>query len=303
MYKEQLQQWLESQGKSYTISGNEIKCQCLNPEHNDNNPSFSINHVSGGAFCFSCGFASHANRILGIKQDADSIRLAKYLSLNKLWEDQASSKEPPTDVYLPPIDFMIEEDVRSIPKEILIELGVYYCSIGRYKGRLIFPIKDTRGNILGFDARIYQHPARPNVVPDDSVVNAKYLRPSTMKTVNVLFPLNYLYNHRKELDLTTIVLTEGLMDALSYIAFGVPAVCNFGLSAPSADKVGLLLSLGAQSIANGFDGDAAGIAGWQKIKDEWRKYIPIERSPELTTRIRESGCKDANEYLEQMRRI
>jgi hypothetical protein len=297
MFKEQLEVWMKDHDKPYSISGNELKTKCLNPEHTDRNPSFSINVVTGSCYCFSCGFRSHANRILDLKQDDETIRLSKYLQLNRLWDDQEDSDEPPIDITLPPVDFLITESIRGIPKEILMELGVYYCSHGRYKGRLILPVRDTRGNLLGFDARIYEHPDRPDVVAE--VPQAKYLRPSAFKTINVLYPLDYLYNH-KELDLTNVAITEGVFDALSYLALGIPAVCNFGLSAPTATKAGYLLSLGVEAVSSAMDHDAAGIEGWQKIKEVWRSFIPLAKPLELTKQIWASG-KDANKYLEELK--
>jgi len=305
VYKEQIITHLNKLGQSYEISGKEIKCLCLNQEHNDHNPSFSINYVTGLYYCFSCGFKGNITKLLGIVQDEDTIRLSKYLSLDRLWEGQVTPTEPPPPIVMPPIDFMVEESIRGIPRELVMELGIYYCTIGRYAGRLILPIKDKYGNILGFDARIYEHPARPEAIPQ--VPNAKYLRPSGMATADCLYPLDYLWNHRNDLDLSVVVLTEGVFDAISYIALGVPAVCNFGLGAPSAMKAGHLLSLGVQSIANGFDNDGANgpaIKAWQGtdtrqgIKEVWRQYLPIARSPQAVKDVKLKGFKDANDYLQ-----
>jgi hypothetical protein len=301
MYKDQLLVWLKDQGLDYTISGNEIKFKCPSGSHEDHNPSFSANTITGACFCFSCSYSTHLGKLLDIKRDADSVRLSKYLALDRMWEGQVTPTEPPPPIVMPPIDFMVEESIRGLPRGLVIELGIYYCTIGRYAGRLILPIKDKYGNILGFDARIYEHPARPEAIPQ--VPNAKYLRPSGMSTADCLYPLDYLWNHRNDLDLSVVVLTEGVFDAISYIALGVPAVCNFGLGAPSADKAGHLLSLGVQSIANGWDSDAPAVRAWQGtetkqgVKEVWRQYMPLAHQHPLTKKIKEKGYKDANDYL------
>lgn len=308
MFREQLEAWLKAQGRSYSISGKEIKTKCLNPEHHDNNPSFSINYVTGLAYCFSCSYKSHANIILGVKPDEDQLRISKYLELNRMWEQDVSEDEPPASIELPPVDFYIEEELRGIPKEVLSELGIYYCSVGRYSGRLIFPVRDTRGNLLGFDARIYEHPLRPKVKPQEYFKNAKYLRPSAFKTADNVYPLDYLWNHRNDLDLSSIVITEGIFDAISYIALGIPSVCQFGLGAPSVEKAAQLMSLGTQGIINGLDGDTPSIKAWQGdpekgksgLKDIWRKWFTIEKPNSMVLAVRASGMKDANDYIQNL---
>lgn len=298
MFKEQLIVWTTSNNLKYSISGNEFKTTCQSGTHVDRNPSFSINMITGLYNCWSCGFKGHVNYLLGLKPDEDSIRISRYLTLNRMWEDQESSEEPHIPIELPPIDFMITEGIRGIPKEILMGTGVYYCSIGRYSGRLIFPVRDTRGNLLGFDARIYEHPSRPLVIPSDYFKNAKYLRPSSMKTADLLYPLNYLWEHRDTLDLSSIVLVEGIFDALSYIALGTAAVCNFGLNRATAEKAGQLMSLGTQEICLGFDADTAGIKATPEVKESWRPYLSIGRISSLTQAIYNSKEKDANDYLQ-----
>jgi len=294
VFKEQLIVLLGSLKQPYQIKGNEIVTTCLNPEHEDHSPSYSINWVTGASYCFSCGFSHPVSKLLGLQPDDDMMRMSKYLGLNRQWEEEIEEELP--EIILPPIDFMVTESIRGIPTEILMELGVYYCTHGRYKGRLILPVRDSYGNLLGFDARIYEHKDRPGVVPN--IPDAKYLRPVAMKTANVLYPLDYLQHH-PELNSDSITLTEGIFDALSYIALGEPAVCNFGLGSPTPSKVSHLIGLGYTAVNSGMDYDQKGIAGWQRIKEEWREYLQITPPTELTKRIWASA-KDANTYLEEM---
>lgn len=297
MYRDALVQWATTNNRKYTIVGKEFKTNCIFGTHEDRNPSFSINIITGKAYCFSCSTGTHADRILGVQQDEESLRISKYMQLDKMWEPV---EEQEFTIVLPPVAHEVTESIRGISKELLQELGVYQCNHGRYKDRLVFPIRDTDGELLGFDARI--HGDTPNV-PE-----AKYLRPSGMKTVDVLYPLDYLWNHREDLDLSTVVLTEGILDAISLIQLGVPAVCNFGLGAPSPLKAGRLLSLGAMELINGLDFDAPAIKAWQGdpetgkigLKETWRQYVTIGRPLPVLKSIYKSGCKDANEYLQQL---
>ena len=40
----------------YYAKGKDYLVQCLNPEHDDNNPSMRIDQITGIFNCFSCGF-------------------------------------------------------------------------------------------------------------------------------------------------------------------------------------------------------------------------------------------------------
>jgi hypothetical protein len=42
-----------------------ITSECLNPAHNDKNPSFAINTTTGGGKCFSCKFPVNVEFWLG----------------------------------------------------------------------------------------------------------------------------------------------------------------------------------------------------------------------------------------------
>lgn len=100
MYKERLITFLEQRNQKFTISGKEIKTKCLNPKHIDSNPSFSINYANGLAYCFSCGYKTHADRILGVQQDEESLRISKYMQLDKMWEPV---EEHEFTIVLPPV--------------------------------------------------------------------------------------------------------------------------------------------------------------------------------------------------------
>lgn len=250
-----------------------------------------MNYITGQTYCFSCGFKDPIPKILGIQQDEDSERLRKYLALSRQWEEDDIPQE--YEITLPPVDFYIDESIRGIPRELLKELGVYYCSHGRYKGRLVFPIRDAYGDLLGFDARIYTVDA---LIPD-----AKYLRPTSMRTKDCLYPLDYMYKNSSILDLSKIVLVEGIFDALSYIQMGIPALANFGLSSPSPEKIGRLISLGCDELCLGLDNDKAGISSTAVLKEAWSTHIKIGKIHPVTTQIYASGHKDANEFLQNLK--
>ena len=68
---------LQSKNVSYTPSGKDYLTKCFNPEHNDSNPSFRIDKVTGIAHCFSCGFKTNIFKFYGILTNNTSIKIAK----------------------------------------------------------------------------------------------------------------------------------------------------------------------------------------------------------------------------------
>lgn len=279
---------LDSIGQKYTISNNEIKTLCLNPNHKDTHPSYYINVNTGVSHCFSCGFKPHPAYLLG--EDEDTIEEMLYQSkYNRLLDslNEVDTVKIQRDFWLPPNKYYIDRDWRNVSKLTLRKLGVYYTDTGRYSGRLVFPIYD--GNTLvGYDARI----VKPSAVPDEWK-NTKWLRPAGMDAASIVYPLNLLEEFA---DLSHIVIVEGMLDAISYIELGVPAIPSFGLSPPTKDRITKLISMGVTTVTLGFDNDEKGFEGAQKVFTYYKDWFNI-KPHWLTSKIRKSGVKDANDYL------
>lgn len=117
-----------------------------------------------------------------------------------------------------------------------------------FKNRIMFPIEDYRGNIIGFSGRIY-----------NSESNAKYMNSHE----NVLFKKsNILYNYYHALNdiklNDKIVIFEGFMDVIAaYRANINNSVCTMGTSL-TEDQVRLISGL-TKNIILCYDGDDPGI--------------------------------------------
>lgn len=279
---------LESLGNEYTIIGNEIKTTCLNPEHNDNNPSYFINTDSLVSHCFSCGYSPHPKVLFDMDdEDVDElIRRAKYANLSKQFH-----KEDTEEIIfkLPPKAYDIDRDWRGISIDLLRKLGVYYCDTGRYAGRLIFPIYENE-TLLGWDARI----VNMNIVPEE-LKDVKWLRPKGMLASAIVYPYNYLKNLPSD-KRSHVILTEGVADALSYLEIGIAATPTFGVAPPDMKRIETLLSLGVDKISIGYDNDEAGSKARIKVYPYYIKWFKIAWS-HILSKIAKSGAKDANEAL------
>ena len=60
---------LEDKNIKYTARGRDYIIRCLNPEHEDRNPSLRVDKISGLFHCFSCGYAGDLFKHFNINKE------------------------------------------------------------------------------------------------------------------------------------------------------------------------------------------------------------------------------------------
>ena len=152
----------------------------------------------------------------------------------------------------------------------------------RFRDRLMFPIIDVRGNVIGFGGRIMN---------DKDKSAAKYLNsPETLifnKRKN-LFALNLA----KKSKLGYLILVEGYMDAIALHQFGFDcAVASLG-TALTEDGANLLARYTEQVVLI-YDGDEAG-------QNATKRAIPILEKAGLQVKVLQMrDAKDPDEFLKK----
>ena len=147
----------------------------------------------------------------------------------------------------------------------------------RFRNRVMFPIIDVRGEVIGFGGRVM----------DDST--PKYLNspdtPVYNKSRNV-----FALNIAKKSKAGRVILTEGYMDTISLHQAGFDsAVASLGTSLTSEHAQ--LLSRYFPEAIIAYDGDGAGIAAAQRA-------IPLLEKAGLKVRVlRVTGAKDPDEFI------
>ena len=147
----------------------------------------------------------------------------------------------------------------------------------RFRNRLMFPIIDIRGNVIGFGGRVL----------DDS--KPKYLNsPETVifnKRKN-LFAMNVAKKSKED----CIILTEGYMDAIALHQYGFDcAVASLGTAL--TEEHANMLAKYTQKVILTYDGDEAG-------QNATRRAIPMLEKTGLTVKVlRMQGAKDPDEFL------
>ena len=151
----------------------------------------------------------------------------------------------------------------------------------RFRDRLMFPIIDVRGNVIGFGGRIMKK--------DDNA--AKYLNsPETLifnKRKN-LFALNLA----KKTKLPYMILVEGYMDAIALHQYGFDcAVASLGTAL--TEDGATLLSRYTEQVVLIYDGDEAG-------QRATRRAIPILEKAGLQVKVLQMrDAKDPDEFLKK----
>lgn len=151
----------------------------------------------------------------------------------------------------------------------------------RFRGRLMFPIIDVRGNVIGFGGRIIKN--------DEDT--AKYLNsPETLifnKRKN-LFGLNLA----KKTKMPYFILVEGNIDVVALHQYGFDnAVASLGTSL--TEDQAALLSRYTEQVVLIYDGDAAGQRATQRA-------IPILEKAGIDVKVMQlKDAKDPDEYLKK----
>lgn len=151
--------------------------------------------------------------------------------------------------------------------------------LDRFRDRLMFPIIDVRGNVIGFGGRI--------IKKDDNA--AKYLNsPETLifnKRKN-LFGLNLAKKSKQGF----LILVEGNIDVVALHQFGFDnAIASLGTSL--TEEQAALMTRYADQIVLIYDGDKAG-------QNATQRAIPILEKAGLQVKVLQiEGAKDPDEFL------
>lgn len=153
--------------------------------------------------------------------------------------------------------------------------GVY----DRFRNRLMFPIIDVQGSVIGFGGRVM----------DDS--KPKYLNSPESLIFNKrknLFALNIARKSQQK----RLILTEGYMDAIALHQYGFDcAVASLGTSL--TEEHAQILAKYTDEVVLTYDGDEAG-------QNAAKRAIPMLEKAGLRVRVlRMQDAKDPDEYLKK----
>lgn len=151
--------------------------------------------------------------------------------------------------------------------------------IDRYRNRLMFPICDARGKVIGFGGRVLDD-SKPKYI--NSPENIVYSKGRNLYGLNVA----------KKGDMQQILIVEGYMDVISLHQRGITNVVA-SLGTALTQQQGWLLRKNAEKIILSFDADEAGLTA--KIR-----ALDLLQNMGCDIRILQmEGAKDPDEYVIQ----
>ncbi|GAE89097.1 DNA primase [Acetivibrio straminisolvens] len=142
--------------------------------------------------------------------------------------------------------------------EILLDSGLVLKGksggcYDRFRGRIIFPIFDLRGNVIGFGGRVLGNSSPKYMNSPETLVYNKRRN---------LYALNFAKNSGEK----RIIVVEGYMDVISLFQFGIiNTVASLGTAL--TESQGRLLKKYAEEIIISYDADTAGMAATMRGLD------------------------------------
>lgn len=240
---------LREKGLTFTVSGQDYLIKCLNPEHEDSNPSLRVDKQDGKFHCLACGFRGNIFKYYGVLTNHTSIRIAKLKEKLKQLKISANGLDLP-EGHTPYL-----QEFRGISKKTLARFGAFYTHmVSELEDRIVFPITDISGKVVVFVARHTLSAGNPRYVNYPPGVRIP------------VFPIivEDRSNH--------IVLVEGIFDFLNVYDKGLKnAVCTFGTNTLQSDTKAKLQPFKTQGVTHVFilyDGDNAGREAANKIKPQ-----------------------------------
>jgi DNA primase len=232
---------------AFTVSGRDYLIKCLNPDHEDSNPSFRVDKVNGVAHCFSCGFKTNLFKYYGVFTNPIPIKIAALKEKLQLLLTGNNGLELPIG-HTPYI-----KSFRSISPKTLKYFGAFYTNqVEKLQDRIVFPIKDITSKIVVFVGRHTLSNGNPRYINYPSGVK--------MPVFPTHLPSGY----------ESMVLVEGIFDMLNLYDKGLEnVVCTFGTNTLQNDIGTKLLPFKAQGITHIyilFDGDDAGAQAAKTLK-------------------------------------
>ena len=282
---------LDALGIGYRTHGPELWAPCPHPEHKETRASWSIywqaaSPGNGGHHCFGCGFGGDALDLAAACLGGTSRAHARqWVTDHGLWLVGAvplavelvvrpSARQRltlplgllggPLGQWVTPVRRYMQG--RGITATQVMRWRILYATDGSMAGRIVFPLRDERGEWLSFHARSYA----------DQEKRYKNASAADGFDPGAVFGLEHwpAVAARKA---ETVVLTEGTIDALACERAGANHICAVGGSQLHARQLLKLARWGRIVCAT--DGDAAGEKLANAVRGQLARTCTVVRAP------------------------
>jgi len=249
----------------FKVSPADFIVRCLNPEHDDTNPSMRIDKITGVYNCFSCGFKGNIFKHFDKPSNRMDIKRERVKQRIDLKRSETVGLQMPIEI----MPYVGNE--RNIKPDTYRQFEAFLSINAPFKERIVFPIRDITGKIVAFNGRLKMN----SHIKDQP----KYI----FHPPKVQLPL-YPYNATPIKG--RVILVEGIYDVVNLHDKGLTnAMCCFGVNNVTVDKLQLLKMKGVDQIDIFYDPDEAGQVAAEKVMEmcekEGMKHYNIRIPPEL----------------------
>jgi len=254
----------------FKVSGRDYLVKCLNPDHDDKNPSMRIDNITGIFNCFSCGFKGNIFKLFGAPSNYLDIKRQK---LTDAIEEKRSSS---VGLNYPKGYTPYVGNWRNIKPETYKHFSAFLHHETQFVGRVVFPIRDITGKVVAFNGRhmTLSEKLKYMIYPPQATLP---LYPASVKPMK-----------------GRVILVEGIFDMINLFDKGLTnAICCFGTNNVDTDKLSILKMQDIMGVDIVFDGDEAG----QKAADNVR--VLAERIGLLTRNVNLGQNIDPGSLVEQ----
>jgi DNA primase len=261
---------LQEKRIDYKVSGRDFVVKCLNPDHEDSNPSMRIDNITGIFNCFSCGFKGNLFTHFGAAANFLEIKRQK---LKTSIEEKRSAS---VGFEFPKGFQPYKGNWRGIQPETYKHFDAFMHHDSQFNGRIVFPIRDITGKVVAFNGRHMTMTEIPKylIYPPQAKLP---LYPSNIKAIK-----------------GRVILVEGIFDMVNLWDKGLTnAVCCFGTKNIDIEKLSILKMQNISGVDIMFDGDNAGQEAAEDLKIMAEKVGLVPRNVNLGSNIDPGGLAQA----------
>jgi DNA primase len=260
---------LQEQRLEFKVSGRDYLVKCLNPDHEDSNPSMRVDNITGIFNCFACGFRGNVFKHFGAAANFLEIKRQKLKSSIDEKRSASIGFEFPKG-FAPYVG-----NWRGIRPETYKHFEAFMHHESQYNGRVVFPVRDITGKVVAFNGRHMTMTEIPKylIYPPQAKLP---LYPSTVHPIK-----------------GRVILVEGIFDMINLYDKGLSnAICCFGTRNIDADKLAILKMQNVEGVDIMFDGDDAGQTAAEEIKGLAERVGLTSRNINLGNNIDPGGLPE-----------
>ena len=234
---------LQERKIDFKPSGRDYLVKCLNPEHEDKNPSMRIDNITGIYNCFSCGFKGSIFKLFGAP--ANFLDIKRQRLLDAIEEKRSSSVGLPFPKGYTPY----KGNWRDIKPKTYKHFEAFLHHETQFVGRIVFPVRDITGKVVAFNGRHMNLTEKLKYMIYPPGANLP-LYPSKVKPVK-----------------GRVILVEGIFDMINLFDKGLHnVICCFGTNNVDVDKLSILKMQDIMGLDIIFDGDDPGQKAAENVR-------------------------------------